>query len=122
MVTIELTENNITEQVRRPGIMLVDFRADWCGPCRSFEPVFEAASQTHPEVVFGTVDTEVERVLVASAHITSIPTLMAFRDGILVHRQSGVVPAAELDDIIAMVHTLDMGDIRARHERMKESA
>lgn len=122
MVTIALTEHNITEQVRRPGVMLVDFRADWCGPCRSFEPVFEAASQAHPDVVFGTVDTAVERVLSASAHVTSIPTLMAFRDGILVHRQSGAVPAAELDDIIAMVNTLDMGDIRARHERMKESA
>ena len=122
MVTIELTEHNIAEQVRRAGVTLVDFRADWCAPCRSFEPVFEAASQAHPDVTFGTVDTEVERVLVASAHITSIPTLMAFRDGILVHRQAGALRADELDDVIAMVRDLDMVDIRARHERMKESA
>lgn len=114
MATVELTADNFESLAIREGIVLVDFWAAWCGPCRMFAPIFEAASEAHPDFVFGKVDTEAERVLAGSAHITSIPTLMAFRDGILVHREAGALPPAALEELIASVRALDMDEIRAR--------
>jgi thioredoxin 1 len=112
--TIALTEENFEETVTKDGITLVDWWASWCGPCRMFSPVFEAASEQHPDVTFGKIDTEDQQVLAAGAQITSIPTLMAFRDGILVFSQAGALPAASLEKLIAAVRGLDMDDVRAQ--------
>ena len=94
--------------------MLVDFWASWCGPCRSFAPVFEKASEKHPDILFGKVDTEAEQSLAAAAQIRSIPTLMAFRDGILVFSQPGALPATALEQVIQAVRDLDMDEVRAK--------
>ena len=112
MATIELTEANFEASINRDGITLVDFWAEWCGPCRMFGPIFEEASENHPDITFGKVDTEAERGLAAAANITSIPTLMAFRDGILVFAQPGALPATSLQSLIDGVKALDMDEIR----------
>lgn len=112
MATIELTEANFEVSINRDGITLVDFWAEWCGPCRMFGPIFEEASEKHPDITFGKVDTEAERGLAAAANITSIPTLMAFRDGILVFAQPGALPATSLQSLIDGVKALDMDEIR----------
>ena len=114
MSTIALTEDTFEETVTRPGITLVDWWAAWCGPCRAFGPVFEAASEQNEDITFGKIDTEDQQGLAAAAQITSIPTLMAFRDGVLVFSQAGALPAASLEKLIQAVRDLDMDDVRAR--------
>jgi thioredoxin 1 len=111
MATLELTAATFEETINKDGITLVDFWAQWCGPCRMFGPIFEEASEKHPDIRFGKVDTEAEQGLAAAANITSIPTLMAFRDGILVFAQPGALPAAALQNLIDGVKALDMQEI-----------
>lgn len=113
MGSTTLTAENFEKTVLSEDIVLVDFWAEWCGPCRQFAPVFEAASEQHDDIVFGKVDTEAEQALAAAANITSIPTLMAFRDGILVFAQPGALPATALQQVIEGVRGLDMEAIRA---------
>ena len=112
MATTTLGAANFEQTVTDNDIVLVDFWASWCGPCRQFAPVFESASERHPDIVFGKVDTEAEQALASAVNITSIPTLMAFRDGILVFRQAGALPAPALEELITAVRGLDMDDVR----------
>jgi thioredoxin 1 len=119
MGTITLTADTFEETVTRPGITLVDWWASWCGPCRMFAPVFQAASEKHPDITFGKVDTEDQPGLSAAARISSIPTLMAFRDGILVFAQPGALPAAALERLIQAVRGLDMDEVRSTLARQQ---
>jgi thioredoxin 1 len=112
MATLPLTEESFQQTVTQEGIVLVDFWASWCGPCRMFAPIYEQASETHEDVTFASLDTEAEQMLAGALQITSIPTLMAFRDGILVFRQAGALPAPALEELITAVRGLDMDDVR----------
>jgi thioredoxin 1 len=114
MPTVELTKDTFESTVVDNDIVLVDFWAAWCGPCRQFAPTFEQASEAHQDVVFAKVDTEAEQELAGMANITSIPTLMAFRDKILVFSQPGALPPAALEQVITAVKELDMDDVRAQ--------
>ena len=122
MSTIELTKETFEDTVTQPGITLVDWWASWCGPCRTFAPVFQAASDEHSDVRFGKIDTEDQQELAAAAQITSIPTLMAFRDGILVFSQPGALPAPALEQVIKAVRDLDMEEVRAEVTKQQEES
>ncbi len=112
MATVTLTQENFEQTISAGGIVLVDFWATWCGPCRQFGPIFEEASEKYPDIVFGKIDTDDQQQMAMAAQITSIPTLMVFRDGIVVFRQSGALPLSALEDLISQVQNLDMDEVR----------
>ncbi len=114
MSTINLTADAFEDTIAKDGMVFLDFWAEWCGPCKSFGPVFEEASEKYPDATFAKIDTEVEQELSGALNIRSIPTLMAFRDGILVFSQPGALPASALEDLIGQVQELDMDEIRAK--------
>ncbi len=112
MATVNLTAENFEQTIGGEGLVLIDFWAAWCAPCRRFAPVFEQSSQTHPDAVFAKVDTEAEQELAGRLGISSIPTLMVFRDGILLYADAGALPASALEDLVGQAEALDMDDVR----------
>jgi thioredoxin len=113
LATVNLTSEEFEAAVLKPGITFVDFWAAWCGPCQMFGPIFESASEKYPEIQFAKVDTDKEQSIAAAAQISSIPTLMAFRDGILVYREAGALPAPQFEELIKAVEDLNMDEVRA---------
>lgn len=113
MATVALTKDDFAATIEKDGIVLVDWWAAWCGPCRMFAPVFEKASERHPDITFAKIDTDAQPELSGAARISSIPTLMAFRDGILVFSQPGALPAPALEQVIEAVRALDMDKVKA---------
>jgi len=114
MATVELTQHTFENTVLGGGIVLVDFWAGWCGPCLAFAPVYDAASEKHTDITFAKIDTEAEQALSAAMNIRSIPTLMAFRDGVGVFAQAGALPGHVLDDLIEQIRALDMDEVRSK--------
>ena len=121
MATIEVNEQNFQDTIQQDGIVLVDCWASWCGPCRAFGPTFEKASEEHPDAVFGKLDTEANQGLAAALQIQSIPTLMIFRDQVLVYREAGALPAPALENLIQQVKDLDMDDVRRQVAAQQEN-
>jgi thioredoxin 1 len=119
MATVEITNQNFQTTIQKGGIVLLDFWAEWCGPCRQFAPVFEKASEKYADVTFGKIDTEAQQELAGAAQIQAIPTLMLFRDGVLLFRESGALPAAALDELVTQAQKLDMSQVKeeiAKHQ------
>ena len=122
MSTVDLTADTFEQTVTGNDIVLVDWWAEWCGPCKMFAPTYEKSSEAHDDVVFGKVDTEDQQALAAGAGITSIPTIMAFKEGVLVFRQSGALPGRDLESVIDQVKALDMDEVRAKMAAQQDDA
>lgn len=122
MATIDITTETFADTIDKNDIVLVDFWADWCGPCKQFAPIYEAVSEDNADITFAKVDTEAEQVLAGQAGITAIPTLMAFREGVLVFNQAGALPKAQLNQLIEGVRNLDMNEVHAEVAKQQEQS